>query len=58
MFLSEETYRAAIVVAMNLHGTSNGLATAIKETVDALIAADRKLSAYEGEAWKPTSESL
>lgn len=39
-YLSEETIRAVLVAAITAHGTRSAPAELIKETVDALIAAD------------------
>lgn len=47
MYLTDETYRAVIVAALQAQGLANNVGNLIEETVDALIAADRKLSAYE-----------
>lgn len=54
---SDETYRAVIVAAIQAHGTSASAGELIKETVDALIAADRKLVDYDNERWGATSEA-
>lgn len=54
---NDETYRAVIVKAMDLHGSTEGLAIVIKEAVGALIAADRTLMAYDRELWSSISET-
>nr|WP_159436814.1 hypothetical protein [Paenalcaligenes hominis] len=46
MFLTEGSVKDVIVAAVQAAGQQNGIASTIKETVDALIAADRLLHAY------------
>lgn len=55
MFLTEETYRDAMLAAIHSQGVVEDIAPVIEKTVDALIAADRKLKAYEKEALELTS---
>lgn len=49
MYLSDETYRDVIVAAIQAQGSHTDITSLIKETVDALIAADRKLVAFYAE---------
>lgn len=58
MFFSEETYRAVIVAALSPQGYSGGIEPVIKETVDALIVADRSLTNHGNECCKTTPEAL
>lgn len=46
MFLTEESVKDVIVAAIQTSGRQNGIADTIKETVDALVAADRVLRDY------------
>lgn len=55
MYLTDETYRAVIVAALQAQGLANNIGDLIEETVDAMIAADRKLGAYVNEPFNPTS---
>ena len=58
MFLTEGSAKDVIVAAVQATGGREGISDIIKETVDALIAADRKLCAYDKEPWAITSENL
>lgn len=43
-YFTEETIRSVLVAVVTTHGTRTSPADLIKETVDALIAVDRKLN--------------
>lgn len=47
-YLTEETIRAVLVAVIEADGTRSSPAELIKETVGALIAADRKLTEAGG----------
>ena len=57
MFLTEESVKDVIAAAIQATGHQSGIADTIKETVDALIAADRVLLAHISEQEGFTSES-
>lgn len=55
--ITDETYRAAVVAAIQACGRSNGIDATIRETVDALTAADLKLRELENKTLGLTSEA-
>jgi|GEM_PF-4194929 len=56
MFFSEETYRAAIVAAIQSQGPSEDVGAVIQQTVSALQAAELKPKEHETKFLKTNSE--
>lgn len=57
MFLAEDSIKDVVVAAIQVSGSRDNITNIIKETVDALIAADLTLHAHIREQELPTSEA-